>query len=334
MWSKQQNDLLASVIIPNWNGKHLLKRCLSSLQKQTLKKFEVILVDNGSSDGSIEYTKKYFPRVRVIPLDRNFGFAKAVNDGIKNSHGQYVVLINNDTEVDKDCLKYLVQAADAHEEVGFVAAKMLNFYKRDTIDSAGDYIDVVGHANNIGLGEKDGPKFENSGYVFLVTGGGGLFKREVFNKVGLFDEDYFAYFEDVDLCLRAQFQGFKGWYEPKAIVYHIHKATASKMKPFIEYLQFRNMTQTIIKNFPAGLLKKNFNWLRILFVNLNTVRFLASIGLLWQALKAEGWILLHLPKILKKRWEIQKSKKVPDDYIISNFKQKKITLFGLFKNGY
>lgn len=329
MLSKQKFDLVASVIIPNWNGKHLLKTCLSSLEQQTLKNFEVVVVDNGSEDGSVEYIKKFFPKVKIIKLDKNYGFAKAVNIGIQNSHGKYIVLINNDTEVDRKCLDYLVKAAKKHSEVGFVAAKMLNFCQRNIIDSAGDWIDVAGHAQNIGLGEKDGPKFNKAGYVFLVTGGGGLFKREVFDRVGFLDEDYFAYFEDVDLCLRAQLMGFKGWYEPKAKIYHIHKATAQNIRPFVEYLQFRNMTQTIIKDLPSALLKKDFNWLRTLLVNINTIRFLTTQGLLWQALRAESWVLFHIPKLLWKRWQIQKDKKVSDDYIISNFREKKITFFGL-----
>lgn len=320
-----------SVIIPNWNGKHLLKICLSSLQKQTYKNFEIILVDNGSVDGSINYAKRYFPKIKIISLDKNYGFAGAVNKGIKASQSDYLALINNDTEVDKDCLKYLVSAVESHPEVGFVAAKMLNFYNRKLIDSAGDYIDMVGHADNIGRGEKDGQKFNKAGYVFLVSGGGALFKKEVFNKVGLFDEDYFAYFEDVDLCLRAQFQGFKGWLEPKAKIYHIHKATALKNKAFLEYLQFRNMMQTIIKDFPWRLIYKE--WLLIFLVNLNTFWFLTSKGFWLEALKAEIWILWHLPKLLYKRWKVQKSKIVSDQYITSNFRPKKITLFGLFPKG-
>lgn len=325
--------MILSVVIPNWNGKQLLRTCLKSLQAQTLKNVEIIVVDNGSVDGSRQYLQRYFPSVKVISLDKNYGFAKAVNIGIKASNAKMVTLINNDTEVDKNCLKYLYQAAKAHPKVGFVAAKMLNYYDRDKIDSAGDYIDVVGHANNIGLGELDGPKFNKAGKVFLVTGGGGLFKKTVFEKVGYLDEDYFAYFEDVDLCLRAQLVGFKGYFEPKAKIYHIHKATSNRVRPLAEYWQFRNMTQTIIKDFPTALLLKNFNWLRILLVNLNTVRFLASQALTLRALQAEGWILIHLPVLLWKRYQIQTAKKVSDEYIISNFREKKITLFGLIKQG-
>lgn len=321
-----------SVIIPNWNGRHLLKMCLPSLQIQTFKNFEVIVVDNGSTDGSQEFIKNNYPKIKLIELDKNYGFARAVNIGIKKSNAEYLILINNDTEVDKNCLGYLVTAAKVRPEVGFVTAKMLQFYHRDKIDSAGDFIDTVGHANNIGFGQKDTANFNKSGYIFLVNAGGSLFKRVVFDKVGFFDEDYFAYMEDVDLCLRAQFRGFKGWYEPKAIIYHIHKATALKNPHFLEYLQFRNMTQTIIKDFPKTLLLKNFNWLKILLVNLNTVRFLGLHGFIWEAIRAEIYILFHLSRLLKKRRLIQKSIQVSEQYITQNIKYKKITFFGLVKS--
>lgn len=323
----------ASVIVPSWNGKKLLEICLPSLVQQSFKDFEVIVVDNGSVDGSVEFVKKNFPRFQVIELPRNFGFATAVNIGIKKAKGEYLILINNDTEVEVRCIEYLIKGADEKKEVGMVGAKMLNFYKRDLIDSAGDYLDSVGHASNIGLGEKDGEKFQKSGYVFLVTGGGSLFKREMLDKVGLFDESYFAYFEDIDLCLRSQLLGFKAWFEPKAVIYHIHKATSSKNQQFLEYLQFRNMMMTIIKDFPIKLFLKNLNFIKIILVNINTVRYLAFKGFLLSALKAEIYIMLNLPSLIKKRIHIQGSKIVPDEYIIENIINKKITFFKLFKRG-
>lgn len=333
MLSKQKSRVKVSVIIPNWNGKHLLKICLSSLAKQTFKGFEVIVVDNGSEDESVKYIKKYFPKVKIISLDKNYGFTKAVNVGIKEAKGNYLVLLNNDTEADKHYLEYLVKAAHQHPEVGFVAAKMLNFHKRNIIDSAWDAVDVVGHSYSVGQGKKDGPEFNIAQYVFLVTGGSSLFTREIFVKVGFFDEDYFSYMEDVDLCLRAQMLGFKGWYEPKAIIYHMRKASSSRVISLSEYWHFRNMIQNIIKDFPTALFLRDLNWLKILLVNINTIRYMITKGFLWQALKAEGWILINLPKLLKKRWQIQKSKKVSDDYIIQNIRPKKITFFKLLKNG-
>lgn len=323
----------ASVIVPSWNGKKLLEICLPSLIRQTFKDFEVIVVDNGSVDGSVEYVKDNFPKFRLIELSQNLGFAPAVNIGINKAKGEYLILINNDTEVDTRCVEYLIRAAGEKKEVGMVGAKMLNFYKRDIVDSAGDYLDSVGHASNIGLGERDGEKFQKSGYVFLVTGGGSLFKREMLDKVGLFDDSYFAYFEDIDLCMRAQLLGFKAWFEAKAIIYHIHKATSSKNRQFLEYLQFRNMMITIIKDFPTKLLLKNLNFIKIILVNINTIRYLAFKGFLLSALKAEAYIWLNLPNLIKKRIQIQGSKIVSDDYIIENVINKRITFFKLFKGG-
>lgn len=320
-----------SVIIPNWNGKELLKVCLKSLANQSFKDFEVIIVDNGSIDGSCEYVEKYYPKFRLIKLNKNYGFAKAVNTGIKSTRSKYLFLLNNDTEVDKDCIMYLVEVADKQKEEGFIAPKVLNFYKRNIIDSSGDGVDVAGHSYNLGMGERDSEKFNKEKESFLVTAGAGLFKRKIFESIGFFDEDYFTYMEDVDLCLRAQLAGFKGWYTPKALVYHIHKATSNRIKAKMEYWQFRNMTQNIIKDFPAGLLLYKFNWLKIILVNINTVLFFAKKGYLWEAIKTEIYLLFNFPKLLQKRAGIQKKKVVSDEYFIEKVMPKKITFFGLLK---
>lgn len=324
---------LVSVVIPNWNGLEMLKVCLNSLKKQTFKDFEIIVIENGSTDGSKEYLKKYHPAIKLIALDKNLGFAPAVNLGVKKTNSEYIFLLNNDTKVDKNCVINLVKAIKEHKDVGMVAAKMLQYYSPGFIDSAGDYIDAVGHANNVGYGKKDNGEFNKGKYIFLVTGGGSLIKREVFEKVGYLDDDYFAYMEDVDFGLRAQMQGYKAWYEPMAVIYHIHKATSNRNKAFTEYLQYRNMTMTVIKDFPNKLLLKDFNWIKIILVNLNTIRFLASIGYIKSALKAEFYILWNLPKLLKKRQEIQSQICVKEEYIIENIYPKKITLFGLLKKG-
>lgn len=316
-----------SIIIPTWNGRKLLKNCLESLQKQTFKDFDILVVDNGSSDGTVEFVENDYPNIKLIIFKKNTGFAFAVNAGIKASKADYLILVNNDTKLDKRCVEYLVKAAEAQIQVGMVAAKMLNYHNPKLIDSVGDYIDEVGHANNIGLGENDGPKFDKPDEVFLVTGGGSLFKRQVFDRIGFFDEDYFAYMEDVDLCFRAQLKGFKGWYEPKAVIYHIHKATSSKNKPFLEYLQFRNMMQTIIKDFPMQHFLKNFNLVKIILVNINTVLYLTINGFFWSAIKAEVYIFLNFFKLLRKRKQIQSDIEVPIDYILENIRPKKLTFF-------
>ncbi len=320
--STSKKNIAVSVVIPNWNGKKFLEACLPSLELQTFKNFEVIIVDNGSNDGSLEYITSGFPDYKIISLPSNIGFSPAVNLGIEKAVGEYIFLLNNDTKVDKKCIEELVKVLEKKKDVGMVAAKMLNFYNPKIIDSAGDYIDVVGHANNIGLGEKDSTEFNKEGYVFLVTGGGSLIRRKMFEKVGLFDNDYFAYFEDVDLGLRAQMQGFKGYYQPKAVIHHIHMATSKRNPEFKEYLQYRNMTQTIIKDFPKGLLLKDWNWLRALLVNLNTVRYLFSVGYGMAALKAELYVITHIFVLLRKRREVMRKKVVSDEYIIENFRRK------------
>lgn len=330
---KEQEKIKVSIVIPNWNGLQFLKICLSSLEKQTFKGFEIIIIDNGSLDGSKEFISRNYPKIILISLDKNIGFSPAVNLGIKQAKGEYIFLLNNDTKVEANCLEFLVKALKSHHDVGMVAAKMLQFHNPDLIDSAGDYIDAVGHANNLGYGEKDSKKFNKPKYIFLVTGGGSIFKKEVFEKVGLFDEDYFAYMEDVDLSLRAQFAGFKGYFEPRAIIYHIHKATSNRNKAFTEYLQYRNMTMTVLKDFPGKLFFQDFNWLKILLVNLNTIRYLTSKGYIKPALKAEWYILINFLKILRKRKKIQSNIKVDINYILENIQPKKITFFNFFKNG-
>lgn len=333
MLVRRGGDKRVSVIIPSWNGKELLEICLASLTKQTFKNFEIIVVDNGSTDDSVSFIEKFYPQTKLIKLPTNLGFAAAVNKGIKASFGKYVILLNNDTKADKRCLEYLVKIADKHKDVGMVASKMLQFYQPDLIDSAGDYIDAAGHANNIGRGEKDCALFNKEGYVFLVNGGGSLFKMEVFEKVGLLDEDYFAYFEDVDIGLRAQLQGFKAYYQPKAIIWHIHKATSNRNKALTQYLQFRNMTMTIIKDFPRSLLLTDWNWLKIILVNINTIRHLSGQGFLKEALNAEWYILSHLCIIFKKRKIIQSKLTVLEKYFIENVVPKKITFFRLVNRG-
>lgn len=322
-----------SVIIPNWNGYYLIKICLKALEKQTYKNFEVIVIDNGSTDMSLDFIKKNYPKVTNIKLKVNTGFANAVNLGIKQARGKYLLLLNNDTEIEKNCLSYLVKCFKKKKNISFICPKILNFYERDKIDSAGDWIDEVGHADNIGRGEKDDKSFSKERPVFIGTAGGCLIKREAFKKVGLFDEDYFMYFEDVDWCFRAQLLGLKGWYEPKAIIYHVHKGSASRVRSLVEYLQFRNMTMTVIKNFPKGLLLYRMNWMRIIWVNLNTIRFIAKQGFLKEALRAEAYILINFVNILKKRQKIQSKKLVSDQYIIENVRRKKLTLFGIFPKG-
>lgn len=320
-----------SVIIPSWNGKDLLADCLQSLFVQTFKNFETIVVDNGSKDDSVEFIKNNFPTVKIITLNKNYGFAKAINEGVKKSFSKYVAFLNNDTKVDKDWLKNLVKCADKHPEVISVNSKILNFFHQKIIDGVGILINEVGQAKSIGWEQKDHGQFEKEMYIFGATGGASLFKRKDFIAVGSFDENYFMYSEEVDFAFRAQFLGYKSIYCPKALVFHKHKATAKKLPQYIEYWQFRNMTQTIIKDFPVSILLRRWRLLKIILVHINTIFYHIKNGFFWPPVMTEVWLFLHLPQLLWKRWEIQKSKVVSDDYIESNLVEKKITFYGMLR---
>lgn len=319
----------ASIIIPNWNGKELLQDCLDSLKKQSYSVSETILVDNDSKDDSINFVSKKFPAVKIIKLNKNFGFAKAINEGVKASKAEYVIFLNNDTAVDKDFVKNLVACADAHKEVISVNSKLLNFYNRKKIDGVGIIINEVGQARSIGWQEEDHGQHDKESYILGATGGASLFRREQFLKLGGFDENYFMYSEEVDFAFRAQFAGFKSIFYPKAIVYHKHKATAKKQPAKIEYWQFRNTTQTLIKDFPDFILFKRWRWLKIILVHLNTIFYQIKKGFWLTPFLADLWIIFHLPELLKERRKIQSNIKVSEEYLDNFITPKKITFWKL-----
>lgn len=296
---------LASVIIPNWNGKALLKDCLESLKNQTFKDFEVIVVDNGSTDGSVEYINKFFPRVKQVKLNKNYGFAKAINAGVKHSLSRYVIFLNNDTTVERKWLKELTNCAKKYSKALSINSKILNFYNRKTIDGVGIEVNEVGQARSTGWGENDIGQYSKEMEIFGATGGASIFDRRKYIKLNGFDEDYFMYSEEVDLAFRAQFKGFRSYYCPKAVVYHKHKATAKKMPQHVEYWQFKNMTQTIIKDMPIKVIKKDWRWLKIILVHINTILYQLKNGFFWPPLMTELWLLANLPKLLYKRRRTQ-----------------------------
>ncbi len=320
---------LVSVIIPNYNGRKLLSDCLNSLFEQTFKKFEVILVDNNSNDNSIDYIRKKYPKVNIISLNKNYGFARAVNEGIKKSQCKYVVLLNNDTKIEKNFLKELVKTAEKNPEIFSINPKILNFYNPKIIDGIGIQINEVGQARSIGYGEKDLKQFKKPQYIFGATGGASLFRRNLFKKTGLFDEDFFMYSEEVDLAFRAQFLGYKSLYCPRAIVWHKHKATSKNFPEHIEYWQFKNMYQVIIKDFPTKTLFKRFRILKIILVYFNTIFYQIKNGFLWPPLFVTIWLMVNLPKLLLKRHKIQTKKRVDSSYIEEFLIKKDITFWGL-----
>jgi len=298
---------LVSVIVVNWNGKEYLGPCLSSLLAQTYRYYEIILVDNGSTDGSIAYVQRHFPEVRIIANASNIGFAAANNIAIRTTSGEYVATLNNDAVAHPCWLEELVASAKADEDVGMIASKILFHHRKDMIDSAGITVDKAGMAWNLQHGERDDGQTEDQLEVFGACAAAALYRRAMLDEVGLFDEDFFAYHEDVDLAWRARLLRWRCLYNPRAIVYHIHSATGTEGSPFKNYLLGRNKVWTVAKNYPIPEL---FFYLPIIIsYDLAAVLFHLAKG---DASPLKGRVagLLGLSKALRKRWEIQSRRRV------------------------
>jgi GT2 family glycosyltransferase len=247
-----------SVVILNWNGLRYLERCLTSLQAQTFTDFEVILVDNGSTDGSVEWVRERFPDVRLICNESNVGFAAGNNQAIRASQAEYVVTLNNDTHVEPLWLGALVGAAEGAPTVGMCASKMLFADRPETINSTGISMDPVGIAWDRRGGEPDDAAYAEAetgpAEVFGPCAGAALYRRAMLDQIGLFDEGFFAYLEDVDLAWRARLAGWRCLTVPSARVYHVHSATGREGSPFKSRLLGRNKVWTIAKNYSSGRL--------------------------------------------------------------------------------
>jgi hypothetical protein len=318
-----------SVVIPNWNGKKFLKTCLDSLRSQSFKDFEIILVDNGSKDESVKFVEENYPEVEIIALKENTGFAKAVNIGIRNAKGNLVALLNNDTEAHPDWLKNLKLAFEKYPEHAFFACKMLCFDQRDIIDSAGDGYSLLGKRysiHRIGSGQKDGPKFNQFREVFSACGGAAAYRKKLFEKIGLFDEDFFAFCEDIDLSFRAQLAGLRCLYIPSAVVYHLRGATVKKTNYFNEYLRARNEIYLLIKNVPSWFMIKHLRqtiWFNLWWTFKDLIKIITRYKYdetVNARLKGRLSALRNFWKMYKKRRLIQKNRQVSLKYLESILK--------------
>ncbi len=238
-----------TVVIPNYNGQRFLKDCLLSLENQTEAEFDVIVVDNGSKDESLKILEE-FPGVRTICLEKNTGFCGAVNVGIKACNTPYVVLLNNDTKVFPDFLEQLGNSIDESEQIFSVASKMLMMSNENLIDDAGDFYCALGWAYGRGKGKSETNYYKRD-RIFASSGGASIYRKEVFDKIGYFDENHFAYLEDIDVGYRARIYGYTNYFEPKAKVLHYGSGfSGSKYNEFKVNLSSKNSTYIIGKNMP------------------------------------------------------------------------------------
>ena len=239
-----------SVIIPNYNGMQYVKRCLDSLMAQTLKDWEILFIDNGSADGSRELVEKEYPLVRVIALPENLGFCGAVNIGIHAATAPYVVLLNNDTEAEPEFLQELYDGIRRKPRAFSGGAMMLQFHDREKIDDAGNFYNALGWAFALGKG-KPAANYNKERKIFSACGGAAIYRKDLLEELGYFDEEHFAYLEDTDIGYRAQIAGYENWYFPKAKVYHVGSGTSgSRYNQFKIRYSSRNNIYMIYKNMP------------------------------------------------------------------------------------
>lgn len=286
-----------SVVVLNFNGKRYMDSCLSALASQTYEDFEVIVVDNGSTDGSTEHLDAHFPWVTVVKNEKNLGFAGGTNTGIRHAEGKYILTLNNDTRVDRCFLECLIEPMHSSKDVGMCASKML--FPDGRINSAGICISRSGAAWDRGMFEPDEKQYDSQEEVFGPCAGAALYRRKMLDEIGLFDEDFFLYMEDVDLAFRGRLAGWKCAYVPQAKVYHIHGGTAGFGSDLSVYYGNRNVIWYTVKNLPTGILLTSLPW--IIVRNLAVIPYYALRGQGRVILKSKIDAVRGLPAILKKR---------------------------------
>lgn len=304
-----------SVIIPNFNGLAYLEGVLSGLERQSMKNFEVILVDNGSTDGSCAFVAAQYSWVHIIELSENFGFSRAVNEGIKAARAPYVLLLNNDTEVEPDFLKEMTEGLQRHKKAFSCQAKMIQFHDREKMDDGGNYYCALGWAFAGGKG-KAAERYDKEKKIFSSCAGAAIYRKKIFEKIGYFDDEHFAYLEDLDVGYRARIYGYENWYIPGAVVYHVGSGTSgSRYNQFKIRYSSRNNIYMIYKNMPLLQMILNLPFLlvgfgmKILFFCLKGYgrEYLAGIKNGFQ-LSVKGrkvpFSLKHFPAYCKIQWEL------------------------------
>jgi GT2 family glycosyltransferase len=325
---------LISVIIPNWNGKHFLAECIDSLTEQTFRDFETILVDNGSTDGSAEFAEERYGKfIRIIRNKKNLGFTGGNNVGIEAARGKYIVLLNNDTWTERTWLEELAKAASSDPSIGMWASKVNSYNRRDRIEAVGELIYWDGLTRSRGQYELERGQYEEMEEIFFPPGCGGMYRKAVFDEIGLFDEDFFAYADDAEIGIRARLAGWKGLYVPRAVLYHKNSGTGGQYSPFKAFYVERNRFWITIKYFPLPLLLLSpfFTFFRFIFQAYGALTHRGAAGrfteiysplkLILILLKAYGSGIRLLPRMWKKRRMLSLLRKVSYAEIFGWFKR-------------
>jgi GT2 family glycosyltransferase len=313
---KNEGIPFVSIIVLNYNHRNYLEKCLSIIEKLNYPKemYEVILADNCSNDDSVKFIKENFPWVRIIRFEKNYGFCKGNNLAVKFAKGKLVAFLNPDVEVDKGWLLKLVVAINSEPDIACVGGKVFFLDKRAIIQNAGHKMSLIGIPYGIGFGEKDKGQFNKTRYTLSASGCAMLIRKDIFKKVGGFDEDYFMYVEEGDLGLRLWLYGYKVKYVPDALAWHELGAWSKrKITPLCIFYYQKNMIATIIKNFEAFNLLKGL----ILFLGYDIIKLLSflkqrKVELVKALISGFYYALKELRKNLLKRRVIKKNRKLKD----------------------
>jgi len=306
---------LVSIIIVNWNGKKHLSCCLHSLKRIRYPNFEIIVVDNGSRDGSAEYIKRNFSRVKIIQNKKNLGFAEGNNIGLEKARGEYVLFLNNDTKVTPDFLNELVDALEKDNKIAMVQPKII-FMDSNKLQVGGDFLTNSGFLYHYGYGkDPSDPKYNQKMEIFSACGACMLARGDIIKRIGVLDKDFFCYFEESDLCWRVNLAGYRVLYIPDAVVYHKGYGTSRKLaSSFVQYHSFKNRICSLIKNLEKLNLAKAL-FLNLLFSCLSFFAFISkrkfSAALaIW---RAWCWNIFHISETLDKRRIIQRKIRIVSD---------------------
>jgi len=316
---------MIDIIIPTYNGLENVICVLNSLRNQTVGELRVILVDNGSADGTVEYVKDKHSDVILIENVTNLGFSKAVNLGINyslnNNCPDIILLLNNDIELEPDFVEKGIKTFETVSDADTVAVKMMNYFNREIIDDTGDFVRRNGGTPMArGHGEKDYGRYDKSEFVFGACAGAAFYKSVLFREVGLFDEDFFAYLEDVDLSFRLQLHGHKCYYNPGIVCYHKRRETTNKFTGWETYYTERNLVSLRLKNYPLSLY---FKYSPLFFLS-RVKRYYNFLfhypkGTFGYALKGYFSGLKQILKTIGKRKSIQSKRKVSNEYLENIF---------------
>jgi GT2 family glycosyltransferase len=321
---------MISIIIVNWNGREFLRECLEGLRRQVYRAFSVILVDNGSHDGSIEFVSDNFPEVSIVALQDNRGFAGANNVALQMVETEFVALLNNDAVPDPLWLKSLVEALEEHPQAGLAASKMLFYDRREMIDRVGDGYTRAGAGLLRGRG-LSADCHRTREWVFGACAAAALYRMAMLRDIGFFDEDYFLLYEDVDLSFRAQLKGYKCLYVPEALVYHKGSSSIVYDSPLSVYFGHRNLEWVYIQNMPSRLLLKTI--IPHILYDIAALSYFVISGRGKDFFRAKKDALRGLKRAFKKRQLIQSGKVVDDGYLWSLFDRSRLQerLLGRFK---